>query len=156
MEIQFVEATTENQFNDAKALFIEYGESLGFSLCFQGFQEELDTIQQHYNSSLGGIWLAYSEVKAVGVVALRKFGDNTGEVKRMYVQPNYHGNGIGKKLMQLLIDKANAVGYNSIKLDTLTTMKPAIHIYESFGFEEIEAYRFNPLEQVIYMEKKLI
>jgi len=73
----------------------------------------------------------------------------------MFVQPEYRQFKIGKKLLELAIDIAKNLGYKRIRLDTLPTMTKAQSLYRSFGFYEIDAYRFNPVEETIFMEKKL-
>jgi RimJ/RimL family protein N-acetyltransferase len=155
MEFTIIKAREKKHFEDAKHIFMLYQQSLGFDLCFQGFQKELDTIEQHYNDNDGGIFIAYDHEKPIATIALRRINTDTGEVKRMFNLPEYRGKGLGQTLITCLIDLAKNLHYRSIKLDTLSHMKAALHIYKSNDFHEIESYTYNPLESVIYMEKIL-
>ena len=58
-------------------------------------------------------------------------------------------------LARRVIEEARAAGYSSMRLDTLARMRAAITLYESLDFRRIEAYRPNPLEDVVYMELTL-
>jgi ribosomal protein S18 acetylase RimI-like enzyme len=155
MDIHYIKAESQNHFEDAKKIFELYQASLGFDLCFQGFQKELASLPQHYNDNDGGIFIAYDADKPVGTVALRRLQNDIGEVKRMYALPEYRGQKIGKTLMDLLVSLAQKLDYKLLRLDTLTHMESALKIYRANGFEEIQSYTHNPLDSVIYMEKKI-
>ncbi len=150
-----IERYEEQYILDIKDIFREYREDLGLDLDFQDFEEELDDLPGEYSPPEGAILLAEEESKTVGCVALRKIDDKTCEMKRLYVKPEYRGHGLGRKLTLSIIDKAREKGYEKMKLDTLTTLKEANDLYRSLGFEECEPYRYNPLEDALYMELDL-
>jgi ribosomal protein S18 acetylase RimI-like enzyme len=77
------------------------------------------------------------------------------EMKRLFVSPGYRTCGIGKRLVNLLIELARDQGYAFIRLDTFKKLKAAIRLYESVGFYFIESYYQNPYSEVVYMEKRL-
>jgi ribosomal protein S18 acetylase RimI-like enzyme len=154
-EIQFLISQTPGEFKIAKDLFEEYGASLSVDLCFQGFDEELQTMHTQYNLPKGCLMLVYENEKAIGCAAIREYEKNSCELKRMYLKQECRGKGIGKKLLQLMSDKAKELGYTKILLDTLPQMKEAQHLYKTFGFKQIDPYRFNPVEGTVYMEKFL-
>ena len=147
--------TKESSLNDAIKLFNEYAHSLNISLDFQNFEAELKTLQTMYGSPTGSLLLVYDNDVAIACAAYRKIGEGICELKRMYIQPAYRGRGIGKNLLKQLCDKAKINGYHKMQLDTLDSMLPAIGLYKSNQFYEIPAYYHNPLEGVVYMEKKL-
>lgn len=76
-------------------------------------------------------------------------------MKRLYVKPEFNGQGLGKKLAQEIIAEGRRLGYGKMRLDTLAKMTAALNLYRSLGFREIEAYRFNPLPGTVYMELDL-
>lgn len=153
--ITFKTAITNADFIDAKDLFIQYAQSLDIDLGFQGFDHELAIIGIQYNKPSGAVLLAYKDDLAVGCAGIRHFDKGISELKRMFVRPEYRQCKIGRHLMAMAVDAAVALGYESIRLDTLSYMKNALGLYRSLGFYEIPAYRFNPAGDAIYMEKRL-
>ena len=148
-------ARTNEEFSQARDLFKEYADSLDTDLCFQNFTNELETIDKQYNQPKGALLIAYKNNIAVGCVGIRAFDKGLAELKRMYVQPAYRKFKIGRKLLELAIEIAKELKYEKIKLDTLPTMTQAQNLYRSFGFYEIQSYRYNPVQGTTYMEKKL-
>lgn len=138
-----------------KELFIEYAESLGVDLSFQGFEDELNNLPGKYAEPEGCIILASVEDAPAGCVALRKINNEICEMKRLYVKSQFRSLGLGKKLANSIIEKARELGYDYVRLDTLPTMKRAQEMYREMGFYEIEPYIYNPVEGTKYLEKKL-
>lgn len=155
MSVSFQIALSPQHFNIAKTLFEEYSASLNVDLCFQGFDEELKTVDIQYNLPKGCLILVFENTTAIGCAAIREFENGTAELKRMYLKPAYRGRGISKKLLQLMFEKAVELGYTTMRLDTLPQMKEALKLYRQFGFKEIESYRFNPVKGTVYLEKHL-
>ncbi|THU40450.1 GNAT family N-acetyltransferase [Niastella caeni] len=148
-------AETKMDFENGKRLFMQYIRSLDFELTFQDVDREMQQIAIEYNAPTGVLLLAYDGDKAIACAGVRKIDDNTAELKRMFVDAGYRGLQLGQQLMQLALDEAKQMGYRSIRLDTVPSMRAAIKLYQSFGFREIEPYRFNPIPGAIYMEKEL-
>lgn len=144
-----------NQLDEIRQLFREYANSLEIDLCFQDFEEELDSLPGKYAEPDGRLYIALFDDKVAGCIALRRYDDNRAELKRLFVRNGYRGLGISKRLIQRIIQDALDIGYHSILLDTLDTMKPAINLYSSFGFDEIESYYDNPIEGAKYFELDL-
>ena len=143
------------QFNDATSLFQEYANSLNISLAFQNFEEELNIINSMYGSPTGCLLLVYENEQAIACAAYRKIDEHVCELKRMYIKPNYRRKGIAQEMLNILCDRAKINGYQFMRLDTLDTMKTAIHLYSKNSFYKIDAYYHNPNEGVVYMEKVL-
>ncbi len=76
----------------------------------------------------------------IGMGALRTIKKGIGEIKRMYIQPNYRGNGYGKEMLKLLLQKGKEFGYSSVRLDTGEFMTAAQQVYQLAGFQERERY----------------
>ena len=131
-------------------LFREYAKGLGDDLCFQDFEHELSTLPGKYARPKGRLYLAYDQGEAIACIALRPIDERIGEVKRLYVKPTHRRQGLSKILVERIIDDARSLGYKRLVLDTLNTMTPAMNLYKSLGFVEIEAYYPNPLEGATY------
>ncbi|MEZ4971095.1 MAG: GNAT family N-acetyltransferase [Flavobacteriaceae bacterium] len=154
-KIELKIAQTTIDFTHAKKLILEYVSWLGIDLSFQNFDQEMAGLPQMYRPEDGGLFIASINDEAVGIAGLRRFNSKDGEIKRMYVQPNSRGMGIGQLLLAQCIGKAKELGYDTIKLDTADFMESAIKMYTGNGFVEIGAYRYNPHEATKYYELSL-
>ncbi len=77
-------------------------------------------------------------------------------MKRLYVRPEFRGEGIGRKLTEAAIREAVSIAYDRMRLDTIAAkMAEAVKIYRSLGFQEIAPYRSNPIPTALYMELRL-
>jgi len=151
--VELVEAVLPEHIEQARALFLEYAQSLGFSLCFQSFDEELKTLPGAYRPPNGRLLLARCAGQAAGCVALRKLEGSICEMKRLYVRPVCRGKGVGRMLVGRVIAKARLIGYGRMRLDTIaSSMQDAIALYRRMGFQEIPLYCDNPIAGALYME----
>jgi len=155
MNTKIIQAIGENQIGSVKELFLEYAESLDFELCFQDFDNELAGLPGDYSPPEGRLYIALYENNPAGCIALRKYKNGVCEMKRLYVRPQFRGNNIGKKLVELLIEDARIIGYKNMVLDTVPSMQTAQKLYKSLGFYEIKPYRINPVKGAVFMELKL-
>jgi len=137
--------------DDIKVLFEEYTSSLGIDLTYQNYAEEYSDLPGKYVRPSGRLYIAYSDRIATGCVALRKFDAQRSEMKRLYVRNQFRGLGIGKMLAEQVICEAKAIGYNSIVLDTLSTMESARLLYKNLGFEEIAPYYDSPIKDTYFL-----
>jgi len=153
--IKIVQAESVAEIEVARQLFLEYAGSLGFSLCFQDFDEEVASLPGDYAPPSGRLLLASDEGKLVGCVAMRSLTNGICEMKRLYVRPGNRGKHTGRNLAKTVIEAARTAGYSRMRLDTLPVMKEAIAMYRSMGFVEIPPYYRNPVEGALFMELKL-
>ena len=155
MSVRIDFADSAADFDNARELFIDYAKSLGFSLSFQRFEDELEHIPRIYAAPEDCILLAWDELDYVGCAGLRPLSDDVCEMKRLYVKPLYRGTGLGRllaeKIVQLGIDKK----YTRMQLDTLYSMQSAVGLYKSLGFVETDQYYNNPHPEVVYFELTL-
>jgi putative acetyltransferase len=143
-----------------RELFVDYAQSLGFSLCFQGFDKELERLPGEYAPPEGRLLLAEYDGRVAGCIALKKVEipgvAKACEMKRLYVRPEFRTFGIGRTLAEKLIGEARTIGYERMVLDTVPSKMPAaVALYRSVGFVERTPYYANPLEEVLYMELEL-
>jgi len=156
---RIAEAATAAQFDAARSLIEEYaaqiGTSMGVDLGFQNFSDELKQLPAMYGPPSGCLLLASRDDEWIGCCALRRFTDEVGEMKRLYVKPTARGADLGRRLTERLVATARALGYRRMVLDTLQGMVAAQTLYRSVGFRETEPYYFNPMAGVSYMELDL-
>jgi putative acetyltransferase len=153
---KLIEATRLEHIEQVRTLFLEYAQSLGFSLCFQSFDQELKSLPGEYSPPAGRLLLLYHDSHAAGCVGLRNLEENVCEMKRLYVRPEFRGYGFGRDLVERVIAAAREIGYQRMRLDTIApVMKDAVELYRRMGFREIPAYRTNPIEGALYMELML-
>lgn len=152
----FRQAESEQQIAFIRELFLEYAQSLSFSLCFQSFDTELAGLPGDYAPPDGRLLLAICDGQAAGCVALHKIDADVCEMKRLYVRPQFRGKGLGKVLGERVINEAREIGYKKLRLDTVKPMmRAAVAMYRQLGFQEIAPYRPNPIEGALYMELEL-
>jgi putative acetyltransferase len=93
---------------------------------------------------------------AAGCGGIQLFGKEYGELKRMYVRPQFRGLGYGKLLLDHLADYARAHGVGLLRLETGIHQTPAIRLYEGMGFQRIGPfgeYQEDPLS--LFYEKRI-
>jgi len=152
----FVQAESSSQIAQARELFLEYAQSLGFSLCFQNFDRELANLPGDYAPPDGRLLLAECDSQLAGCVALHKLEDGICEMKRLYLRSQFRGQGLGRALADRIITEARQMGYERMRLDTVEpVMKDAVRMYRRIGFREIAPYRSNPIAGALYMELQL-
>jgi len=152
-DLSFAQAESPAQIVQARELFLEYAQSLGFSLCFQNFDKELAGLPGDYSPPEGRLLLAEYDGQLAGCVALHKLEPSICEMKRLYLRPAFRGKRIGRILADRIIAEARHIGYQRMRLDTVEpVMKDAVAMYRKLGFREIAPYCKNPIDGALYME----
>jgi putative acetyltransferase len=150
------QAESPTQIAQVRELFLEYAQSLGFSLCFQNFDKELAGLPGDYAPPQGRLLLAEYEGQLAACVALHKADHGVCEMKRLYLRPQFRGKGLGRALAERIVAEARQIGYRRMRLDTVEPiMKDAVAMYRKLGFKEIAPYRPNPIAGAMYMELEL-
>lgn len=115
---------------------------------------DLDNIPAHYLNSNGEFLIAEINNQIVGMGAFRNIDPHTAEIKRMRVNPDFQGQGIGKQILELLIQKAKSANYKKLILDTSSKQLAAQNLYQKFNFKEFKRIQTNDY-QTIYFELEL-
>jgi putative acetyltransferase len=154
--MKLVQAETTEQVEQARGLFKEYAAWLALDLCFQNFEKELIDLPGAYAPPEGRLLLGFQDDQLAGCVALRELSDEICEMKRLFVRPEFHGRGLGKQLVNAILKEARTIGYQRMRLDTLSAqMGNAIALYRLLGFREIQPYYNNPVPGALFMELSL-
>lgn len=152
-----------DRIEDIRSLFSEYTDMLvsinpefHLYLDIQHYDDEKENPSLKYALPDGRLYVDVSdEGIARGCIALRKLSDEKGEVKRLYVRPEYRGNGIATALVERIIEDARDIGYKELYLDTLPELESAVRLYKAFGFEETGQYNDSPVDKTIFMKISL-
>lgn len=155
--MRIFEAQTQEDIRQARVLFEEYASGIGISLCFQNFEQELNSLPGDYAPPNGRLLLLTDDNQQLaGCIALRQLEPGVCEMKRLFVRPAHRGSGQGKILVDAIIDEARKLGYTKMRLDTLPgRMDKAISLYRSIGFVDIAPYYQNPVEGALFLELQL-
>lgn len=149
------QATTDSELQTIQDLFRAYAVWLEVDLWFQDFEKELRTLPGDYAPPRGSLRLALVDGRAAGCVAVREIEPGVGEIKRLYVVPEYRDRGIGEALMLTAINDARVRGLRTLRLDTISKMDAAKRLYARLGFRPIVPYYYNPIPGAVYLELDL-
>lgn len=153
--VETVERGDTSAVDAVRDLWLEYWNSLGLAFDFQGFDEELRELPGKYASPSGRLFLVRIDGNSAATAALRPLGNEAGEVKRLYVRPEYRNRGLALQLLARLIEEARQCGYRALYADTLPSMTSAFRLYKRIGFTEVEPYSENPTPDAIYLRLDL-
>jgi ribosomal protein S18 acetylase RimI-like enzyme len=118
------------------------------------WDEDLKNIPTVYDEAGGAFIIAETQGRIVGMGALRRVNGETAEIKRMRVQPEFQGQGLGTRMLKLLESKAKEFGYVKLILDTSLLQQAALHIYSKYGYKEYKRGELGGLTTV-WMEKDI-
>ncbi len=155
IDLKIKKAEEEKDFEQAKTLFKEYADSLSYTLDIQGFQKEVENLPGEYAPPDGFILLAFVEDQLAGCVALKKLNEETCEMLRMFVRPDFRQKGVGRAMAEKTIEEARKIGYKKMWLDMVESMKNALGLYQSLGFSKIKPFREISRGNAVFMELNL-
>ena len=159
LNIEFVTPCGAAMLEATRRIFSEYAASLDADLCFQNFDQEVKELPGVYVAPRGKLLLALVDGDIAGCCALRPLDEvnytNACEMKRLFVRDRYRGRGLGRQLVERMLDAAKQAGYACVLLDTLNDMEAARTLYEDIGFEEVPPYYHNPIAGAHYLKVDL-
>ncbi len=88
----------------------------------------------------GALFILEDAGKVIGMGGLYRVDAKIGEIKRMYIKPEFRGKGYGKELLKKLIDRGKESEFTALRLDTGGFMDTAQHVYTSIGFRKVPEY----------------
>ena len=138
-----------------RALFLEYAATLPVPIGLPDFEVEVRTLPGVYAPPRGALLVAVQGDRVGGTVALRPLAPDTCEMKRLYLHPALRGLGVGRQLVEAVIQAGRAAGYRRMRLDTLSTMTAARRLYRAFGFKTIPPYGDHPVQHAEFLELDL-
>ena len=138
----------------------ELDERFGFRLSTDdSIAEDLASLDK-FAPPAGRLLLAVDGDDAVGVGCLKRIRDDTAEIKRMYVEPEQRGNGVGRSLLDALLVAGRHEGYSRVLLDSVGFMHDAHRLYRSAGFVDAPPHPESEIPETlqqhwVFMELEL-
>ena len=121
----------------------------------RGTLDEMHDIQKNYFENGGLFLVTTKDDEIIGTGAIRKLGSDTCELKRLWLLTEYHGRGLGYRMLQELLSFARAQGYKRIQLETdAVAQSRALEFYKRIGFREMSIPNAAPDEDIM-MEMEL-
>lgn len=153
---------------EIRGLLQEYGEWVG-SMCAREFGIHMDVAAaveaamaglEELSPPDGRLLLCGDGERTAGCAALRRICEGVGEIKRMYVRPEFRGQKLGRSMLEELISAARAASYAVLRLDSARFMTEAQALYRSVGFQERAPYPESEIveewrQHWVYMEMSL-
>ena len=103
--------------------------------------KDMDDIQQNYFENGGTFLGMFDNREMICTGAFRRFDDETCELKRLWLLHEYHGQGLGYRMLQELLSIAKKRGYKRMRLETgPVAQSRALNFYKQVGFHEIPGY----------------
>jgi len=119
-------------------------------------RDSAESFAKDYFGPGAGLWLAQAATQLVGCIALRPLREReqAGEIKRLYVRPEFRGSGAALALLVALEQYAQASGYEWLYLDSKDDLKAALRFYDRHGYEPCERYNQNQ-QATVFLRKAL-
>ncbi len=101
-----------------------------------GTDLDLSDIDLHYFSRGGWFSVIENEGKIIGSYGIYPVNDIVCELRKMYLLKEFHGQGLGKRMMEEALIQARELGYTEMILESNSLLKNALALYRKYGFEE--------------------
>lgn len=117
----------------------------------KGIHKGLTEIEKTYDYFL----CLFNESEVIGTIAVNRMDEDKCELRSVYLLEEYHGKGLGRKMMKEAICYAKDSGFQEMYLDTISSMsQKAIRMYKKFGFINVKKYK-NTLHSDVFMKLTL-
>jgi carbonic anhydrase len=153
LTLRTLTASDNQALGQVRQYFRNYAAWLGVDLSYQNFDQEMAALPGAYSAPQGRLFFAEIDGRAAGCVGVRPLAGSDGvcEMKRLYVDPEQRGHGVGNALATAAIKAAKEIGYRKLMLDTLPNMRMAVKLYRELGFTEAPAYYETPVEGTMFL-----
>jgi ribosomal protein S18 acetylase RimI-like enzyme len=114
----------------------EYGVDRGF---VDGVQATVDDLGARggWPGEGEGVWIVERDGDVAGSLMLSDEGAGEGRVRLFLLAPDLRGRGLGRRLLEELLDRAREAGYQCLTLSTFADLKGAAHLYREAGFRVV-------------------
>ena len=118
-------------------------------------EQMLGNPQNYYIEEGGFIYFALYNGDIAGTIALLKVNETVFELSKMAVDEKFQGKKIGHAMIAHCLEEGKRLNLEKIILYSNTTLGPAIHLYQKFGFREIVGFKSDYKRADIKMELAL-
>ena len=117
---------------------------------------DLADLPARYGAPTGGVVLAWSGAAAVGCGAFAATRETSlCEVKRFYLLPAWRGRGLGRALVNAVLQQARAAGYARAGLSTWNHNESGLALYRALGFATVPPFKTHPNPDLVYLGRAL-
>jgi putative acetyltransferase len=106
-----------------------------------GYLADLDRLEQEYGGSHGLLLGAFDGDAVVGTGGVRQIDADSGELVRLWLLRDFRGRGVGRQIMERLVQFARTAGWKHLRLDTSVRCKEAVALFRKVGFREVAPYK---------------
>lgn len=138
--------------DEVKKLFVDYVRSLGVAANVK----EFEGLEEKYKGDREALYIAFVDDVPAGCVALRHVNNETAEMKRLYVRPEFRRTGLGMNIAHILVEEAKEKGYKTLLLDSLPSMESAKELYKALGFKSTDRNVKKPVRTVVHLSLPLV
>lgn len=149
-------ASTTQDFDAARVLFLDYADSYGLDFGYLDFEFELSTLEQLYQSPNGLIYLlSGQDDNNVGVAAVKQIDDQNIELKRLYITSEHRSSETTMMLMDKILEAVAKKGFRSISAHFIPEMHEAIEVCRSLGFTDCPPFKYDHVHGSIFLKLDL-
>lgn len=109
------------------------------------------------SESIHDVVIAYADNEAIACAGLKRYSEQDAEVKRVWVEPAYRGNGLATAIMEQIERKAKEQGFGRTILQTREIMTEAVALYTKLGYRRIPNYPpYDKLEGAVCFARDIL
>ena len=113
-------------------------------------------IQYNQRNDIRDVIIAYHQKELVGCASYKKYEQETAELKRVFVKRDYRGQGIARKMVEEIENRARVQGYKTMILETGEVLVASMKLYKSLGYEVTQNYgQYAEMSDSVCMKKSL-
>jgi putative acetyltransferase len=115
---------------------------------------DLQDFEAHYFARGGQFYLLTTMAgEIVATLGLYYLTSTTVELRKMYLDKQLRGQGIGRGLLEFALAQARQLGFTRITLETASVLKEAIGLYRRVGFQPLVGHHQVPrCDQAFYLD----
>lgn len=129
-------SATNDDSESIKTLIFAVLREFGLAPDPEATDRDLDDIEAYYYNNRGHFAVLEIDNRIVATVAIARVDERTCELRKMYMNADFRGRGIGRQLLDYALATAREMGYSTMVLETATPLVAATALYEKYGFKE--------------------